>query len=129
MIWQNKQKSSMELFEVVPQPHSLGYTKHPNYEPPLNVALQDSNFSTYQRMWSFMESQRPSVFAASNTEGVERVVKSRGNYAFLMESTSIEYVIERNCDLTQIGGMLDSKGYGIAMPPSNYKTNPPLRIF
>lgn len=36
-----------------------------------------------------------------------------------MESTSIEYVIERNCELTQVGGMLDSKGYGIAMPPSN----------
>lgn len=69
-------------------------------------------------MWSFMESQRPSVFTVSNTEGVERVVKGKGNYAFLMESTSIEYVIERNCELTQIGGMLDSKGYGIAMPPS-----------
>lgn len=35
-----------------------------------------------------------------------------------MESTSIEYVIERNCELTQIGGMLDSKGYGIAMRQS-----------
>lgn len=81
-------------------------------------SLQDSNFSTYQRMWSFMESQRPSVFTASNVEGVDRVVKGKGSYAFLMESTSIEYVIERNCELTQIGGMLDSKGYGIAMPPS-----------
>lgn len=36
-----------------------------------------------------------------------------GSYAFLMESTSIEYVIERNCELTQVGGMLDSKGYGM----------------
>lgn len=45
---------------------------------------------------------------------------SLGSYAFLMESTSIEYVIERNCELTQVGGMLDSKGYGIAMPPSKY---------
>lgn len=69
-------------------------------------------------MWSFMESARPSVFMASNNEGVERVVKGKGNYAFLMESTSIEYVIERNCELTQVGGLLDSKGYGIAMPPS-----------
>lgn len=42
-----------------------------------------------------------------------------------MESTSIEYVIERNCELTQVGGMLDSKGYGIAMPPSKY-TKPTL---
>lgn len=69
-------------------------------------------------MWAFMESQRPSVFTSSNIEGVEQVVKGKGSYAFLMESTSIEYVIERNCELTQVGGMLDSKGYGIAMPPS-----------
>lgn len=67
-----------------------------------------------------MESQRPSVFTSSNVEGVERVVKGKGSYAFLMESTSIEYVVERNCDLTQVGGMLDSKGYGIAMPPSKF---------
>ncbi|CAB3367343.1 Hypothetical predicted protein [Cloeon dipterum] len=85
--------------------------------------FRDSNFSTYQRMWSFMESARPSVFAASNTEGVERVVRGKGSYAFLMESTSIEYVIERNCELTQVGGLLDSKGYGIAMPPNSpYRT-------
>ena len=68
-----------------------------------------------------MESARPSVFTSSNMEGVERVVKGKGSYAFLMESTSIEYVIERNCELTQVGGMLDSKGYGIAMPPSEYQ--------
>lgn len=61
-------------------------------------------------MWSFMEPQRPSVFTMSNQEGVDRVKKGKGAYAFLMESTSIEYVIERNCDLTQVGGMLDSKG-------------------
>lgn len=57
-----------------------------------------------------MEAQRPTVFTASNHEGVERVKKGKGSYAFLMESTSIEYTIERNCDLTQVGGMLDSKG-------------------
>ncbi|XP_047025052.1 glutamate receptor ionotropic, kainate 2 isoform X7 [Helicoverpa zea] len=79
--------------------------------------FRDSNFSTYQRMWSFMESARPSVFATSNKEGEERVVRGKGAYAYLMESTTIEYVVERNCDLTQVGGMLDSKGYGIAMPP------------
>lgn len=71
-------------------------------------------------MWSFMESQRPTVFTASNLEGMERVQKGKGGYAFLMESTSIEYVVERTCELTQIGGLLDSKGYGIAMPPSNF---------
>lgn len=39
----------------------------------------------------------------------------QGNYAFFMESTSIEYETERKCDLRQVGDMLDSKGYGIAM--------------
>lgn len=42
------------------------------------------------------------------------------NYAFLMESTSIEYMAERNCDIAQVGGLLDSKGYGIAMKKSKY---------
>lgn len=41
-----------------------------------------------------------------------------GNYAFLMESSSIEYAIERNCELTQIGGLLNSRGYGIAFQKS-----------
>lgn len=70
-----------------------------------------------------MESARPTVFTSSNLEGVERVIKGKGSYAFLMESTTIEYVIERNCELTQVGGMLDSKGYGIAMPPSEFFLN------
>lgn len=65
-----------------------------------------------------MESAKSSVFATTNQEGVERVLKGKGSYAYLMESTSIEYVIETNCELTQVGGLLDSKGYGIAMPPS-----------
>merc|ERR1719445_2968715 len=31
-----------------------------------------------------------------------------------MESASIEYLVERRCKLAQVGGLLDSKGYGIA---------------
>ncbi|KAF4527747.1 hypothetical protein B566_EDAN014957 [Ephemera danica] len=85
--------------------------------------FRDSNFTTYQRMWSFMESTRPSVFTDSNLEGVERVRKSKRTYAFLMESTNIEYNTERKCDLTRVGGLLDSKGYGIAMPRNSpYRT-------
>ncbi|XP_031331870.1 glutamate receptor ionotropic, kainate 2-like [Photinus pyralis] len=81
--------------------------------------FRESNFTTYERMWSFMETTRPSVFTSTNNEGVERVLKGKGNYAYLMESTTIEYVIERKCELTRIGGLLDSKGYGIAMPPNS----------
>ena len=60
-----------------------------------------------------MESKE-NVFTKSVEEGIERVEKE--NYAFLMESTSIEYQTQRNCNLSQIGGLLDSKGYGIATP-------------
>ena len=66
-----------------------------------------------------MESADPSVFAKSNPDGVKRVIDGDGQYAFLMESNSIQYQIERHCDLTQIGGLLDSKGYGIAFTPGN----------
>ena len=70
-----------------------------------------------------MESSKPSVFVKGNTDGIERVKNENGAYAFLMESTTIEYVIERECDTTQIGGLLDSKDYGIALPPgSPYRT-------
>ncbi|XP_031766702.2 glutamate receptor ionotropic, kainate 2-like isoform X1 [Galleria mellonella] len=82
-----------------------------------------SNVSTYQRMGAAMESARPSVFVKNNDEGVDRVLKSKRTYAFLMESTAIEYQLERHCDLMQVGGLLDSKGYGIAMPfYSSYRT-------
>jgi len=40
-----------------------------------------------------------------------------------MESTIVEYVVERKCELTQIGGLLDSKGYGIGLPPSKKYNN------
>jgi len=65
--------------------------------------FSDSNFSVYQRMWASMESARPSVFTSSNDEGRERVAKGKRSFAFLMESTTLEYMTERNCDLTQIG--------------------------
>lgn len=47
-------------------------------------------------------------------EGIQRVLTS--DYAFLMESTTIEFVTQRNCNLTQIGGLIDSKAYGVGTP-------------
>ena len=49
-----------------------------------------------------------------NTEGVEKVEEADGMYAFFMESAAIDYLVERRCKLSQVGGLLDSKGYGIA---------------
>ena len=79
--------------------------------------LKDSKIDIYSRMFVFMNSDK-SNFVPSNAVGVNRVLKDNGKYAFLMESTSVEYVIERECELAQVGGLLDSKGYGIALPPS-----------
>lgn len=55
----------------------------------------------------------PTVMTLDNDEGVKRVENE--NYAYLMESTTIEYVTERHCSLAQVGNLLDDKGYGIAM--------------
>lgn len=67
-------------------------------------------------MWQFMV-DNPDVMMGSNDAGVARV-ENEVNYAFLMESTSIEYEVERKCDLAQIGGLLDNKNYGIVMRQS-----------
>ncbi|XP_011878957.1 PREDICTED: glutamate receptor ionotropic, kainate 2 isoform X1 [Vollenhovia emeryi] len=76
--------------------------------------FRDSKIGIYQKMWRFMESKSPSVFVQTYEEGVKRVLE--GDYAFLMESTMLDYAVQRDCNLTQIGGLLDSKGYGIATP-------------
>ncbi|XP_061803293.1 glutamate receptor ionotropic, kainate 5 isoform X2 [Nerophis lumbriciformis] len=76
--------------------------------------FMNSRYQTYQRMWNYMYSKQPSVFVKSTEEGIARVVNSK--YAFLMESTMNEYHRGLNCNLTQIGGLLDTKGYGIGMP-------------
>ncbi|KAK2500125.1 hypothetical protein MC885_005755 [Smutsia gigantea] len=76
--------------------------------------FQNSRYQTYQRMWNYMQSKQPSVFVKSTEEGIARVLNSR--YAFLLESTMNEYHRRLNCNLTQIGGLLDTKGYGIGMP-------------
>nr|AWT23260.1 IR15 [Hycleus cichorii] len=82
--------------------------------------FKDSNVTTYHKMWVSMESADPSVFEKSNDDGVKRVLSSRGAYAFLMESSTIEYEMARHCELVQVGHWLDTKGYGIAMPTSEY---------
>ncbi|GIY87283.1 glutamate receptor ionotropic, kainate 2 [Caerostris darwini] len=76
--------------------------------------FRDSKIETYQKMWRFMEN-RPSVFVTDYEEGVKRVLE--GNYAFLMESTILDYRMQRDCNLTQVGGMLDSKGNGTDCSP------------
>lgn len=85
--------------------------------------FRDSQIETYRKIYRFMEDHK--TYVKSNEEGKERV--EQGNFAFFMESTSIEYITERNCNLTQIGSPLDSKNYGIATRKhANYRR--PYRV-
>ncbi|XP_067000033.2 glutamate receptor ionotropic, kainate 2-like [Anabrus simplex] len=74
--------------------------------------FRDSDNPIFQRMYQYMVTT-PGVLTVDNDEGLEKVKNE--NYAFFMESSSIEYFTERNCDVQQYGGLLDNKGYGIAM--------------
>ncbi|NXN33977.1 GRIK1 protein, partial [Nycticryphes semicollaris] len=76
--------------------------------------FKKSKISTYEKMWAFMSSRQQTALVKNNDEGIQRVLTT--DYALLMESTSIEYVTQRNCNLTQIGGLIDSKGYGVGTP-------------
>ncbi|CAB0007918.1 unnamed protein product [Nesidiocoris tenuis] len=75
--------------------------------------FRDSKEPIYQKMWEFMEAN-PDVMMSTNEAGVDRV-QYNTDYAFLMESASIEYEMERKCELMRVGDLLDNKGYGIAM--------------
>ncbi|XP_015419623.1 PREDICTED: glutamate receptor ionotropic, kainate 1 [Myotis davidii] len=79
-----------------------------------SLSLQKSRISTYEKMWAFMGSRQQTALVRSSEDGIQRVLTA--DYALLMESTSIEYVTQRNCSLTQIGGLIDSKGYGVGTP-------------
>ncbi len=76
--------------------------------------LQKSKISTYDKMLEFMNSRRQSVIVKSVEEGIHHVLTS--DYAFLMESPAIEFVTQRNCNLTTIGSLIDSKAYGVGTP-------------
>ena len=80
----------------------------------LCIIFQTSNVTTYKRMWAYMKSNFDRVMVADNQAGFKRVKES--DYAFLAESTSIDYQVQRNCELMQIGDLLDNKGYGLAAP-------------
>lgn len=83
-----------------------------------------SKIALFDKMWQYMKSAEPSVFVKNTVEGVLRVRKSKGKYAYLLESTMNEYIEQRKpCDTMKVGGNLDSKGYGIATPKGSALRN------
>jgi ionotropic glutamate receptor len=73
-----------------------------------------ANNSDYNKMFAYMNSSK--TLPKNNTSGLE--LAKKGKYAFIMESSTIEYMTERHCEVIQIGQPLDEKGYGIAMKKS-----------
>ncbi|CAH1176214.1 unnamed protein product [Phaedon cochleariae] len=69
--------------------------------------------SDFGKAWVIIEKYKDQIKIPDNKDGVAQAQK--GHYAFFMEDTSIEYETQRKCDLNQVGGKLDEKGYGIAM--------------
>ncbi|XP_027864529.1 glutamate receptor 3b isoform X3 [Xiphophorus couchianus] len=83
-----------------------------------------SKIAVYEKMWSYMKSAEPNVFVKTTPDGVARVRKSKGKFAFLLESTMNEYIEQRKpCDTMKVGGNLDSKGYGVATPKGSALRN------
>ena len=80
-----------------------------------NSFFKDSTTEIYQKLYRVMSENENEVMMASNKDGIDKVLMGQGSYAYFMESTTIEYVVERHCNLQQIGGLLDSKSYGIAV--------------
>ncbi|KAF0314056.1 Glutamate receptor ionotropic, kainate 2 [Amphibalanus amphitrite] len=74
-----------------------------------------SKVEPYMEMWKVMNSTEE--FRASDEDGINSVIKANGKFAYFMESSSIEYYVARRCQLTQVGGLLDNKGYGIGVGP------------
>lgn len=83
--------------------------------------FRQSNVHSYQRMWDYMERTKPTVFVKSTSDGIERV--KRGGFAFLAESPLIEYATQRDCQLYQVGGLLNKRHFGLAVAKeSKYRT-------
>nr|XP_023024797.1 glutamate receptor ionotropic, kainate 2-like [Leptinotarsa decemlineata]XP_023024798.1 glutamate receptor ionotropic, kainate 2-like [Leptinotarsa decemlineata] len=69
--------------------------------------------SDFGKAWPLIQKTRDVIKIPDNVDGVYHA--RQGYYAFFMEDKSIEYETQRKCDLNQVGGKLDEKGYGIAM--------------
>ncbi|XP_071628678.1 glutamate receptor ionotropic, kainate 2-like isoform X6 [Temnothorax longispinosus] len=107
-------KSVVWSFQVAEE---LAYQQKIKYGAKINGStyffFQDSTYEPYVIMYNYMKDHANEVLMKSNEDGVRKVQNE--NYAYFMESSSIEYIKQRKCNVTQIGGLLDSKSYGIAM--------------
>lgn len=72
----------------------------------------------YAKMYKYMEKNWNNVMMDSNDAGLNRAKNEK--YAYLMESSTIEYIEQRHCNVAHVGSNLDQKGYAIAMKKGNF---------
>lgn len=81
----------------------------------LSYLFQTSNVSVYKQMWEFMEATSQTAFVNGNLEGWNKVLEGKGEYAFLLESTSNDYRNQQKpCKTMKVGHNLNQYGIGIA---------------
>ncbi|XP_077981297.1 glutamate receptor 2-like isoform X2 [Glandiceps talaboti] len=83
--------------------------------------FRDSKYEMFERMGSFMDSN-PTFLVKSVQEGVERVIQSSGTYAFIGESTFLEYVVNQVCSLYVTSETVVLRSYGLAFPLNDSRT-------
>ncbi|PAA88453.1 hypothetical protein BOX15_Mlig000674g1 [Macrostomum lignano] len=81
--------------------------------------FKNSKITVYRRMWDSMVSwsAKNESFVGKTSEGIGRV--REGGYAYILESTFNQYYRERDCELTQIGGIFNPSSYAFAVPQGN----------
>ncbi|CAJ0941733.1 unnamed protein product, partial [Mesorhabditis belari] len=94
--------------------------------------FEDSTVPLFKKMWNFMQNAHAkqlktaengttdSIFVNTYARGIEKVRKSKGKYAFLLEETTNNYENTRKpCNTMKVGINLNTLGYGIATKIGN----------
>jgi imidazoleglycerol phosphate synthase glutamine amidotransferase subunit HisH len=74
--------------------------------------------TTYGKMYKYMLKNWNTVMLESNEAGLNKAKSEK--YAYFMESSTIEYIEQRHCDVAHVGSNLDQKGYAIGMKKGNF---------
>merc|ERR1712242_65116 len=87
--------------------------------------LSTSTVPTMRQIWR----RHAHATLNSNKDGMERVMRDNGTFAFLMEQKSLEYYTQNNCGLVQIGGLLNERNYAIAMAKGKNLKYKPTKVW
>jgi glutamate receptor, ionotropic, invertebrate len=73
--------------------------------------FKQSDIPLHQNIFKYMK-DNPTMMMGKE-EGLEKAKAEK--YAYISESSTIEYYEQRHCQIAHVGDKLDEKGYGIAM--------------